>query len=153
MHRKCTKRKEKSKKPCFGASLYTNSGSRCINAASMKKKVVIPKSHPPAWGSALWQHVDTIRLMRRSRKKWREIADYLTHEKGVPISAPSVRNFFARATDPKKSRPLGFEPVPLDPPPQSAPAVQQPTERLEAKPLSRQETLQPKKPSIWSKPK
>jgi hypothetical protein len=79
------------------------------------KRVVIPKSHPPAWGSALWEHVDTIRSMRRARKKWREIAAHLT-ENGVPISAPSVRNFFARATDPEKRRPLGFVAVPLTEP-------------------------------------
>ena len=79
----------------------------------VEKRVVLPKSHPPAWGSALWQHVDTIRSMRRSRKKWREIAEYLTEEKCVPISPSAVRNFFARATDPHRPRPLGFEPIPI----------------------------------------
>src|ERR1700731_2503294 len=69
----------------------------------VEKRVVIPKSHPPAWGSALWQHVDTIRSMRRARKKGREIAEYLTEKKGVPFSPSAVRNFFARAPDPDRS--------------------------------------------------
>jgi hypothetical protein len=118
----------------------------------VEKRVVIPKSHPPAWGSALWQHVDTIRSMRRARKKWREIAEYLTEQKRVPISPSAVRNFFARATDPDRSRPLGFEPIPLqtdDPDP--LPKSSQPVD-LPPSPHSKHVLTQPKneKQKIWS---
>ena len=66
--------------------------------------------------------------MRLRRKTWPEITQYIA-EKGVKITAPAVRNFFARAAEAKL--PLGFretsspapsppepsppEPIPIDP--------------------------------------
>jgi hypothetical protein len=102
----------------------------------MKKrdKVVVPKTHPPAWGSALWPHVELIRDMRRRRKKWADITIELERQYGIKLSLTTVRNFFARATNPKRRRPLGFEdaPSPPSPPPHAdAPSVLPPPPRPE----------------------
>jgi hypothetical protein len=75
----------------------------------MNKKGM-PKEHPVAWASPLWPHLETIRSMRRQRKKWTEIADHLANDHGVKVTFRTVRNFFKRSTDPNRKLPLGFEP-------------------------------------------
>ena len=72
----------------------------------------MPKDHPVAWGSPLWPHLELIRSMRRQRKKWADIADHLEADHGVKVTFRTVRNFFKRATDPNKKRPLGFDSQP-----------------------------------------
>jgi hypothetical protein len=47
--------------------------------------------------------------MRRSRKGWQEIADHLEKQHGLKVTHRTLFRFFARATDPKRKRPLGFE--------------------------------------------
>src|SRR3979411_2095513 len=71
------------------------------------KKRSMPKEHPVAWASQLWPHLELIRSMRRQRKKWAEIADHLEREHSVKVTFRTVRNFFKRATDPKRKSPLG----------------------------------------------
>jgi hypothetical protein len=74
----------------------------------MNQKRTMPKNHPVAWGSPLWPHLDLIRSMRLQRKKWAEIAEHLKDDHGVDVTFRTVRNFFKRATDPNRKRPLGF---------------------------------------------
>jgi len=76
----------------------------------------MPKDHPVAWASQLWPHLRLIQIMRRDRKTWVEITQYLEAEHGVKVTFRTVRNFFKRATDPNRKRPLGFPPVPKVPP-------------------------------------
>jgi hypothetical protein len=53
--------------------------------------------------------------MRRSRKGWQEIADHLEKQHGLKVTHRTLFRFFARATDPKRKRPLGFEDPPVAP--------------------------------------
>ena len=45
----------------------------------------MPGAHPKPYESALWQHLDTIRLLRRQRKTWTAIAAHL--EKPTQLKA------------------------------------------------------------------
>jgi hypothetical protein len=89
-------------------------------------KIVVPKHHPVAWQSALWDHLEEIRALRRKRQTWRQIAQQLRDEHRLEISYQAVRNFFVRATAPKRRIPVGLEHVvgatprrPAAPPPAS----------------------------------
>jgi len=81
----------------------------------------MPKEHPAAWAIQLWPHLRTIQTMRREMKTWMEIAQYLEAEHDVKITFRTVRNFFKRATDPARKRPLGFPRVPQPPPETTVP--------------------------------
>jgi len=43
----------------------------------------MPGAHPKPYESALWQHLDTIRLLRRQRKTWAAIAAHLEQAHGL----------------------------------------------------------------------
>src|SRR5258707_15336696 len=58
--------------------------------------------------SRLISHLDEIRRLRRARHTWRAIAEHLTNNRGVPITASGVHIFFKRAAR-RKTLPLGFE--------------------------------------------
>jgi hypothetical protein len=70
---------------------------------------------PRPFRSILFDYLDEIRRLRRGRRTWRAIAEHLTNNRGVKISASGVHIFFKRATR-RKTLPLGFEdPVPASP--------------------------------------
>ncbi|SRR6266404_175102 len=58
--------------------------------------------------SILIGYLDEIRRLRRARHTWRAIAEHLTTNRGVKITASGVHIFFKRATR-RKSLPLGFD--------------------------------------------
>jgi hypothetical protein len=95
----------------------------------------MPREHPGPWGSVLWDHLDEIRSMRRARKRWLDIETHLRQQHGIRITQRAIRNFFARATDPKQKRPLGWEeparpaPAPSSPPVPAPEASKRPTAR------------------------
>jgi hypothetical protein len=65
--------------------------------------------------SILVRYLDEIRRLRRGRHTWRAIAEHLTNNRGVKITASGVHVFFKRATR-RKTLPLGFDdPVPASP--------------------------------------
>jgi hypothetical protein len=71
--------------------------------------------HAQPFRSALIGYLDEIRHLRRARHTWRAIAEHLTNNRGVPITASGVHIFFKRATR-RKKLPLGFEdPVTAEP--------------------------------------
>src|SRR5260370_5411632 len=85
--------------------------------------------------SILIGYLDEIRRLRRARQTWRAIAEHLTNDRGVKITASGVHIFFKRATR-RKSPPLGFDdPVtslPADRPaskPAHTPTEDQPQDR------------------------
>ena len=66
----------------------------------------MPGAHPKPYESALWQHLDTIRLLRRQRKTWATIAAHLQQAHGLKTSFQAVQKFFKRASG--AQLPLGF---------------------------------------------
>ena len=66
----------------------------------------MPRAHPKPYESALWQHLDTIRLLRRGRKTWAAIATHLEQAHGLKTSFRAVHKFFKRASGARI--PLGF---------------------------------------------
>ena len=66
----------------------------------------MPNAHPKPYESALWQHLDTIRLLRRQRKTWAAIAGHLQQAHGLKTSFQAVQKFFKRASG--TQIPLGF---------------------------------------------
>jgi len=66
----------------------------------------MPNAHPKPYESALWQHLDTIRLLRRGRKTWAAIATHLEQAHGLKTSFRAVHKFFKRASGARI--PLGF---------------------------------------------
>jgi hypothetical protein len=58
--------------------------------------------------SILIGYLDEIRRLRRARFTWRAIAEQLTANRGVKITASGVHIFFKRATS-RKALPLGFD--------------------------------------------
>jgi hypothetical protein len=66
----------------------------------------MPGAHPKPYESALWQHLDTIRLLRRQRKTWAAIAAHLEKAHGFKTSFRAVHKFFKRASAARI--PLGF---------------------------------------------
>ena len=64
----------------------------------------MPGAHPKPYESVLWQHLDTIRLLRRQRKTWAAIAAHLERAHGLKTSFRAVHKFFKRAA----RIPLGF---------------------------------------------
>src|ERR1700736_2555853 len=64
-------------------------------------------AHPKPYESALWQHLDTIRLLRRHRKTWAAIAAHLEQAHGLKTSFRAVHKFFKRASAARI--PLGFD--------------------------------------------
>ena len=66
----------------------------------------MPWAHPRPYESALWQHLDTIRLLRRQRKTWAAIAAHLERAHGLKTSFRAVHKFFKRASAARI--PLGF---------------------------------------------
>jgi hypothetical protein len=65
-----------------------------------------PEVHPKPYESPLWQHLETIRALRRQRKTWAAIATHLEETQGLKTSLRTVRNFFKRARAGRV--PLGF---------------------------------------------
>jgi hypothetical protein len=72
----------------------------------MMNSIRIPKVHPKPYESPLWQHLETIRSLRRQRKTWAAIAAHLQQTHGLKTSLRTVRNFFKRARGGRV--PLGF---------------------------------------------
>jgi hypothetical protein len=66
-----------------------------------------PEVHPKPYESPLWQHLETIRALRRQRKTWAAIAVHLEETHGLKTSLRTVRNFFKRARAGRV--PLGFD--------------------------------------------
>jgi hypothetical protein len=66
-----------------------------------------PEVHPKPYESPLWQHLETIRALRRQRKTWAAIAAHLEETHGLKTSLRTVRNFFKRARAGRA--PLGFD--------------------------------------------
>jgi len=66
----------------------------------------MPGAHPRPYESVLWQHLDTIRLLRRQRKTWAAIAAHLERAHGLKTSLRAVHKFFKRASAARI--PLGF---------------------------------------------
>ena len=66
----------------------------------------MPNAHPKPYESALWQHLDTVRLLRRQRKTWATIAAHLEQAHGLKTSIRAVHKFFKRAS---ARIPLGFK--------------------------------------------
>src|SRR6516165_6180232 len=66
----------------------------------------MPNAHPKPYESALWQHLETIRLLRRQRKTWAAIAAHLEQAHGLKTSIRAVHKFFKRASGARI--PLGF---------------------------------------------
>ena len=66
----------------------------------------MPRAHPKPYESALWQHLDTIRLLRRQRKTWAAIAAHLQQAHRLKTSFQAVQKFFKRASG--AQIPLGF---------------------------------------------
>jgi hypothetical protein len=66
----------------------------------------MPGAHPKPYESAVWQHLDTIRLLRRQRKTWAAIAAHLEKTHGLKTSFQAVHKFFKRASAGRI--PLGF---------------------------------------------
>ena len=62
---------------------------------------------PKAWRSPLHAHLAEIRRMRRSRRTWQEITDYLTTQHGLRLTRSGLCHFFRRAT--RRPLPMGFE--------------------------------------------
>jgi hypothetical protein len=71
----------------------------------------MPRAHPKPYESALWQHLDTIRSLRRQRKTWAAIAAHLEQAHGLKTSFQAVHKFFNRASGARI--PLGFNDVGL----------------------------------------
>jgi hypothetical protein len=67
----------------------------------------MPEAHPKPYESALWQHLDSIRQLRRQRKTWAAIAAHLEQAHGLKTSTRAVHKFFKRASGAKI--PLGFK--------------------------------------------
>ena len=67
----------------------------------------MPYGHPKPYESALWPHLDTIRLLRRQRKTWAAIAAHLEQGHGLKTSIRAVHKFFKRASGARI--PLGFK--------------------------------------------
>src|SRR5438132_5194206 len=66
----------------------------------------MPGAHPKPYESALWRHLDTIRLLRRQRKTWAAIAAHLEQAHGLKTSIRAVNKLFKRASGARI--PLGF---------------------------------------------
>jgi hypothetical protein len=66
----------------------------------------MPRAHPKPYESALWQHLETIRLLRRQRTTWAAIAANLEQAHGLKTSTRAVHKFFKRASGGRI--PLGF---------------------------------------------
>jgi hypothetical protein len=62
---------------------------------------------PKPYQSQLLPFLGEIRRMRRARRSWREITEYLTTNYQITISARGVGLFFKRAG--RRPLPLGFE--------------------------------------------
>jgi hypothetical protein len=80
--------------------------------ASHSQSANVPKEHPRAWNSALWDHVEAIRTLRRARKTWKEIGEHLEREHGLKLAHRTIRNFYVRYTRRLRSKtlPAGYEP-------------------------------------------
>src|SRR5271165_3462996 len=76
------------------------------NARQTMDEKRMPGAHPKPYESALWQHLDTIRLLRRQRKTWAAIAVHLEQAHGLKTSFRAVHKFFKRASGVRI--PLGF---------------------------------------------
>ena len=49
-----------------------------------------PEVHPKPYESPLWQHLETIRSLRRQRKTWAAIAVHLEESHGLKTSLRTV---------------------------------------------------------------
>jgi hypothetical protein len=64
----------------------------------------MPKSK--AYRSYLHKHVEIIRQLRKEKKTWQEIVDYLAAQHGITVTLQGVQSFFKRAS--AQRSPLGF---------------------------------------------
>jgi hypothetical protein len=67
-----------------------------------------PQVHPRPFQSQLWKHLDQLRVWRRQKWSWRQIAEVLRTQHGIEISFQAVHDFFRRASR-RKHLPLGFQ--------------------------------------------
>jgi hypothetical protein len=91
--------------------------------AASRAPASVPKEHPRAWNSALWDHVETIRALRRARKTWKEIGLHLEQAHGLRLAHRTIRNFYVRYTRRLRQQkfPAGYEPEALAPALQAKP--------------------------------
>jgi hypothetical protein len=66
----------------------------------------MPGTHPKPYESALWQHLDTIRLLRRQRKTWGHDCCASRTSARTKNQFQAVQKFFKRASAGRI--PLGF---------------------------------------------
>lgn len=66
----------------------------------------MPQSHPKPYQSPLWQHLETIRALRRKHQTWPAIALHLKESHGLQATSASVLKFLKRAASGRV--PIGF---------------------------------------------
>ena len=66
----------------------------------------LPQSHPKPYQSPLWEHLETIRALRRKHQTWAAIALHLKESHGLKTTSASVLKFFKRAATGRV--PIGF---------------------------------------------
>jgi hypothetical protein len=93
----------------------------------LPKPTTVPREHPRAWGSVLWDHRDEVLSLRRARKTWKEIGEQLEKDHGVKLAHRTIRNFFDRYSRRlrKKGFPVGYEPQPSNLPAPDSPKLGQ----------------------------
>ena len=62
---------------------------------------------PKPFQTPLWEHLDEIRAMRRRKRTWREIAQWLSTEHNISVRHNTVLAFFKRVSR-RKQPPLGY---------------------------------------------
>ena len=53
----------------------------------------LPQSHPKPYQSPLWEHLETIRALRRKHQTWAAIALHLKESHGLKTTSASVLKF------------------------------------------------------------
>jgi hypothetical protein len=66
----------------------------------------VPQTHAKPYQSPLWNHLETIRNLRKQHETWEGIASHLKDDHGLEMSASTVLKFFKRAADGRV--PIGF---------------------------------------------
>jgi hypothetical protein len=77
------------------------------NLKTVSLRYAMPDPSRP-YRSKLADHLDEIRHLRRARQTWRAIAQHLTNNRGVRLTASGVHIFFKRSAR-RRRLPLGFE--------------------------------------------
>lgn len=75
-----------------------------LNAEQPGRRV--PQSHAKPYQSPLWEHLETIRTLRRKRQTWAAIALHLKESQGLETTSATVLKFFKRAAAGRV--PIGF---------------------------------------------